>query len=167
MPLPSIPLAPDRGYMPPNADLPDGYLVCFAWLELWPWWHPGILIGTILILGLSGWLALDVALAGDALVSTVALVAYLGFAVWMLGRHHRRERERRHILEVLSSEEWRQRVAHYVATGEHLPAKTINYPTMGSRARFLFLKLCLPICARAFLLAFIISISWTSCSLHS
>src|SRR5258708_26695995 len=153
MPLRSIPLAPDWGYMRPNADLPDNYLARFAWLELWPWWHPGILIGTILILGLPGWLALDLALAEDALVSTIALVLYLSFAGWMLSRHHRRARERRYIMEVLCSEEWRQRVAHYVATGEHLPAKTINYPTMGSRARWLFLKLCLP----AFFLAFILS----------
>jgi hypothetical protein len=159
MPLPAIPLAPDRGYVPPSTGLPEDYLVRFTWLELWPWWHPGILIGTILILGLPGWLALDVAPAGDALVLTIALILYLGFAGWMLGRHHRRERERRYIMEVLRSEEWRQRVAHYIATSEHLPAaKTINYVTMGSRARFLFLKLCLPICARAFLLAFMISI---------
>jgi hypothetical protein len=116
MPLPAIPLAPDRGYVPPSTGLPEDYLVRFTWLELWPWWHPGILIGTILILGLPGWAALDVALAGDALVSTIALILYLGFAGWMLGRHHRRGRERRYIMEVLRSEEWRQRVAHYRRT---------------------------------------------------
>jgi hypothetical protein len=46
-----------------------------------------------------------------------ALLLYLAYAVWMLGRYRRQEQERRYIIEVLRSQGWRDRLVHWLVTG--------------------------------------------------
>src|SRR5262245_2085655 len=114
--LPSIPLAPNRGYVPPMPELPGNYLLRGEWIPLWPWWHPLILPRLFIFIGLPGWLILHFA-PEIPIPPAGTLLLYFGYTVWLLGRYSRRERERRYIVGVLRSREWRDRLTHWVVTG--------------------------------------------------
>jgi hypothetical protein len=116
MSLPAIPLAPNRGYVPPMAELRGNYLWRGEWIPLWPWWHPLILPRLFIFIGLPGWLILHFA-SNIPVPEADLLLPYLAYSGWMLVRYHWRERERRYIVGVLRSPEWRDRLVHWVVTG--------------------------------------------------
>jgi hypothetical protein len=114
--VPLIPVGRSKAYRPPAPFIPVDYNQRREWVTLWPWWHPAILPGRILFLGLPAILLVWAAIA-DVLSVAGASLIYVLYGAWMLARYLRDELNRRLIIRVMRSEEWRQRLAHWIATG--------------------------------------------------